>query len=104
MFTKNKVKKIIAKIRETSLPETIYLFGSYAAGKTGENSDLDICVIKENFADKQQELVKIKKGLFGFDIPMDILLFNKESFSKRKNIWGSIQYEIFHKGIKVYDR
>ena len=104
MVTKEKAEKAIESIRKSVEPDEIYFFGSYVSGNTKENSDLDICIIKDDVANKHQLLLKAKKSLFNIGIPIDLLLFNKEKFDKRRNIWGSIQYEIFHNGLKVYER
>jgi predicted nucleotidyltransferase len=104
MYSREKVKQIVEKIRETSQPDKIYLFGSYASGKPKEKSDLDICIIKNNFQDKNHELLKVKKSIFNIGVPIDILLFSGENFAKRQNVWGSVQYEIFHNGAIMYEK
>ncbi|OGB90856.1 hypothetical protein A2625_07435 [candidate division WOR-1 bacterium RIFCSPHIGHO2_01_FULL_53_15] len=104
MLTKEKADKAVDEIKKAIDPDEIYLFGSYISGQAKENSDLDICIIKDNVKDKHQLLLKAKKGLMNIGMPIDMLLFNKESFVRRQNIWGSVQYEIFHKGRKVYGR
>jgi len=102
--SQERIKEIIEKIKDSTQPDKVYLFGSYASGTAKENSDLDICIIKNNFKDKNEELIKAKKAVFDFGIPMDILLFKEDSFAKRQNLWGSVQYEIFNKGIKMYEK
>jgi predicted nucleotidyltransferase len=104
MYSKAEIQQVVEKIKEAVAPDAVYLFGSYASGRPTKNSDVDICVIKNNFQDKNAELVNIKKNTFAFNIPMDILLLKGDDFRKRQDIWGSVQYEIFHKGTKVYEK
>lgn len=104
MVTKENADQVVETIKETIHPDKIYLFGSYVSGKTKENSDLDVCIIKDNVEDKHKELFKIRKQLFDVEIPLDLLLLNNAMFEKRKNIWGTIQYEISHNGVKVYEK
>jgi uncharacterized protein len=104
MVTKEKADKAVEEIRKAIDPDEIYLFGSYVSGQGKENSDLDVCIIKDDVKDKHQLLLKAKRGLMNIGMPIDMLLFNKEGFARRQNIWGSVQYEIFHKGRKVYGR
>lgn len=101
---KGKIKQIVKKLKAAIQPDKIYLFGSYASGTSKKNSDIDLCIIKDKFKDKHQELNKAKRALFSLGIPLDILFFNDKTFADRKDIWGSVQYEIFHKGIKLYER
>lgn len=103
-YSKQKLKLIVNKIKSAIQPDKIYLFGSQASGTSKKTSDIDLCIIKNGFEDKHEELLKAKRALFPMGIPLDILLFNDQAFSERKNIWGSVQYEIFHKGIKLYER
>ena len=104
MVTKEKADKAVDEIKKAIDPDEIYLFGSYVSGQTKENSDLDICIIKDDVKDKHQLLLKAKRGLINIGMPIDMLLFSKEAFVRRQNVWGSVQYEIFHKGRKVYGR
>lgn len=104
MITKEKIDQVVSIIKNTVDPDAIYLFGSFVSGKVKQNSDLDICIVKDKVDDKHEELLKAKKGLFKIGIPLDILLFSSANLFKRKNVWGSVQYEICHKGKKVYEK
>lgn len=104
MVTKTKVNQTIKLIKDSVDPDAIYLFGSYVSGKVKENSDLDICIIKDGVKDKHILLYKAKRSIFNLGMPTDILFFSQENFTKRHNLWGTVQYEIFHKGLKVYER
>ncbi|MFH1825662.1 MAG: nucleotidyltransferase domain-containing protein [bacterium] len=104
MYSQDKIQQLVDKIKDSIQPDKIYLFGSYASGTPSEHSDIDICIIKNDSKDKNQELIKVKKATYYLGIPMDILLFKEKDFAKRKDIWGSVQYEIFHKGKKLYER
>ena len=104
MYSQEKINELVSQVKEAAKPDKIYLFGSYAAGKAKDSSDIDLCVIKNGLQDKQKELSKIKKNIFGVAIPVDILLFEEKTFNKRKNVWGSVQYEISHNGKLVYEK
>jgi len=104
MYSQEKINELVSQVKEASQPDKIYLFGSYASGKAKDSSDIDLCIIKNGLQDKQKELSKIKKTIFGLAIPVDILLFEEAAFDKRKNIWGSVQYEISRNGKVVYEK
>ena len=104
MYSQKEIRELVKKIQEVSGPDKVYLFGSYASGRARENSDVDICIIKNDFAAKSEELLKVKKMILNVDKPVDILLFKEADFTKRQNIWGSVQYEVFHNGIKMYEK
>lgn len=104
MAEEKDVDLIVSKIKDAVQPEKIYLFGSYAHGSPNANSDLDLCLIKNNFRNKQEELAKARKSIWGINMPIDLLLFDEKGFASRKDLWGSVQYEIFHNGKIVYER
>lgn len=104
----NMNNKIIDEIKEKIVkevkPKTIILFGSMVNDRLNENSDIDVCVIEDKAADKTKQYVKIRKALMGIVWPMDILLMDSGEFGRRKDIWGTVQYEIDKKGIILYER
>ena len=93
---------MIAKIiNQTVKSESVYLFGSYASGSPHANSDLDIAIIKTNIKDKHEDLYQIRKALSYLSIPMDLLLFESKDYDSKVNVYGTVQYEIAHKGRKL---
>jgi len=46
-------------------------------------------------------LYEIRKALFNFGIPMDLVLFDDKSYKKQQSIYGTVQYEIAHKGKRL---
>lgn len=102
MTKKEQVDQIVEEIKGTMRPNEIYLFGSYVSGKIKENSDIDICIIKDGVKNKHEELLRVKRNIFKLGLPTDILLLSRKRFADRRDIWGTVQYEIFHKGRKVY--
>lgn len=101
MISSQQINKIVKIIKKTTDPQAVFLFGSYATGTANENSDLDIVIIKNNIRDKHKELFKIRKALFENWVPMDLLLMDEAEYNNRKAVYGTIQYEIAHKGKKI---
>ena len=63
MVKEKEIKKIAEKIAKEYKPEKIILFGSYAWGKPGPNSDVDLFVVKKT--DNTREMArKIGRLLF----------------------------------------
>jgi predicted nucleotidyltransferase len=103
MNTNPDFKSIIEKIVEFSHPKAIYLFGSYAYGKPSENSDIDLCIIKNRIKDKLKTLRKIRLGLYDLPYPLDLILLSEKEFRNGKDIWWTIQGQINEKGKKIYE-
>jgi predicted nucleotidyltransferase len=84
-----KVKKII-------------LYGSYASGKAGKDSDIDLVVVSDDFKnmDLWERLRLLGRARMGIKRPMEILGFTEEEFAE-KPIGSFISDEVKSKGIVV---
>jgi uncharacterized protein len=104
----NEIETIKKQIVDALLPlnpEKIILFGSYAYGTPNENSDLDIMVIEQDYENKWDEKLKIKKMLSSIKLSKDILLEKKDFFEQHisdewintawydANKYGQVLYE-----------
>jgi predicted nucleotidyltransferase len=83
MISTEQIATIVNTIRTRFNPTKIYLFGSYAHGTAGENSDLDILVVKHTVTDKMKELIDIKKELISKDYSTDILLYSEKEYATK---------------------
>lgn len=99
-----EVKEIANMIAAEIKPIKIILFGSRAVGTAGPNSDIDLCVIKERVDSIPDEYIKARRSIKNTFLPIDMLFFDQVKFDKRKDIWGTVQYEIDKKGVVVYER
>lgn len=61
--------EIVRRIVAVSDPEQIILFGSYARGDTGPDSDLDLLVIKDAVTSTRAEIARIYQSLADLAIP-----------------------------------
>lgn len=103
-MTEEDIKNITDKIVIGIKPKRVVLFGSMASGKTNENSDIDLCIIKDHIEDRMKDSVAIRKVIGSNLIPLDIVVLGMDEFNRRKDIWGTVQYEIDKKGKVLYER
>ena len=83
--------------------EAIYLFGSYAYGTPGKESDLDIYVVVPDDTEDLSELygdilVRLWKKK---TVPLDLLMGRSSVFNRRKN-GPTLERIIAQKGIMLY--
>ena len=97
--TKNEIINRIKKLN----PEKIIIFGSYAYGGAGKNSDLDICVVEKNVKNKLEEKKKIRRLLKNIVIAKDILVPSEEEYNFYKNEINSVYNDIDKKGIVLWE-
>lgn len=96
------LKQQIVKSIKPLKPQKIILFGSYAYGNPNEDSDLDICVVQNNYKNKWEEKKKIREALKGIKLPKDILNPRLDEYEFYKNEYGSVYKDIEDKGIVLW--
>jgi len=80
-----KLRVITRKIVSGFHPEKIILFGSYAWGHPGPDSDLDLLVIKESSVSRREREQAVRTLLWPAGIPMDILAYTPAELEKAIN-------------------
>jgi uncharacterized protein len=101
MFPENFELLIIEKLKSLS-PVKIIIFGSYAYGIPNKDSDLDICIIKNEIKSRIKEKLEIRKLLKDIAIPKDILLSTTDEYEFYKNEFGSVFMDIDNKGKVIW--
>jgi predicted nucleotidyltransferase len=96
--TKEDINDEIVKRLKPLNPLKIILFGSYAYGTPTENSDIDICIVKENVKSKIKEKRKARRLLKDITLAKDILIPSKSEYDFYKNEYGSVYMDIDKKG------
>ena len=99
----DKLPEITRRIVETSNPEKIILFGSYARGSANADSDLDLLVILPEIAHQRQESIHIRRALRGLLIPVDLLLASSDQIERLGNTPGLIYREALREGKVLYE-
>lgn len=103
MQKKEEIKKLTEKIIKNLNPEKIILFGSYAWGKPGPDSDVDLFVVKQSSASRRNRQLEARKLLCDSDIPFDVLVYTPEEIKKRLELEDFFIKNIMTKGKILYD-
>lgn len=85
MEVQKEIQKVREQIIENYKPEKIILFGSFAYGKSTEDSDLDLLIIKRTKSPRAKRikdvLIKVKSNL-----PLEPLVYTPEELDARLNM------------------
>lgn len=73
-----KIKEVAKTIGDEFQPEKIILFGSYAWGKAGPDSDVDLFIVKET-ENTRDMARKISRFVFPRPFPMDIIVYRPDN-------------------------
>ena len=105
MKNKKILKEIVNKIISVSDAEKIILFGSWANGTPGPDSDIDLIVIKNKLKSRIKECMKIRNVLRDYNYAFDIIPIKINEFEQRaKKHINSVFYEASENGIILYEK
>jgi len=97
----NIVSQYIAVIKsEGIVVDEVYVYGSYATGKSGSDSDIDVAIISSAFGkDRYEEGKRLRQLAWRIDPRIEPLPISTQSFLE--NDWVPIIHEIKTKGIAI---
>lgn len=103
MISEEQMDSLVNTISEKFNPQKIFLFGSYAYGNPGSDSDLDLCIITDLGGKRKIDLVRdIRREVRPyFQIPMDILIYEDKEFNERAILNNTLEYKILKQGILI---
>lgn len=99
-----QLPEITRRIVQTSNPDKIILFGSYARGKANADSDLDLLVIVPKAQHLRQESIRVRRALRGLLVPVDIIVATSEQIRRLGNVTGLVYQSALREGTVLYER
>jgi predicted nucleotidyltransferase len=108
VISEAQIAEVVKAIVENYQPEQVILFGSYAAGKAGDDSDLDLAIVKNTSQPWPKRGSEVRmairnSGQIHF-FSKDILVFTPAEMANQKDDKYSIVHEILTTGKTLYDR
>lgn len=103
MIDDKMIKQITTKLANAAHPSKIIVFGSYARGDADEGSDLDLLVIEPFFANKRDEMIRLRLAIGDVGIGVDISVFSEEEVKKWGTVPGAALYTALREGRVVYE-
>jgi uncharacterized protein len=97
------LREITGRIRAVSDPEQIILFGSYARGDAGPDSDLDLLVIEREVAAPRRASTALRRVLRGLPAPVDVIVASSSDVERYRDITGLVLYPALREGRVLYD-
>jgi predicted nucleotidyltransferase len=102
LITKDQINQVVETIVENVHPDKVILFGSYANGNPGEDSDLDLLVIKDMPRKRIQRGREIRKHLRGTGIPIDLLVYAPQEIKEWRGTKAAFITQIIEQGQVLY--
>lgn len=102
------IQDVVKAVVEASDLDRSILFGSAAREDVGPDSDVDLLVVEKESSfqcgSRWSESSRIRKALWRFPVPIDILLFTPEEIEKWKDSTNHIIARSLREGTVLYDR
>jgi predicted nucleotidyltransferase len=100
----DEISKIVKTINNVTAVNKIVLFGSFAYGNPGIESDIDLCIVTDNNLIRKRDLIKsIRRSITPVTSKaVDLLVYSEEEFNTRVKLETTLEHKIAREGITVY--
>ena len=98
------VRRVLQRLVAEYAPQRVILYGSYARGEPGPDSDIDLLIIKQTSARFLDRWTSVRRILSGTHpaIPIDTLVLTPEELDTRLARGDLFLAEILEKGEVLY--
>lgn len=97
------LNQLIERITVRFAPQKIILFGSYAGGEPGPDSDIDLLIVIDVKGSTRQKANEIDLLMADRTMPMDFIVLTPEQYERQKNIIGTIVRQADREGKVIYE-
>ena len=108
MVTIGDIRGFCKRLAAEYRPIRIVLFGSYAKGNPGLDSDVDLLVVERgdfgHDRSRRQEAGRIRRSLRGFNVGVDILVFSEAEIAKWRDSLNHVVGRALREGKTLYVR
>ena len=92
MISAETISQAVHVLVEAARPTKVILFGSYARGDARDDSDVDLLVVEPALVSKRDEMVRLRRLLRPFRIPVDLIVVSEEEFNDWAHLAGTVLY------------
>ena len=105
MLYQEQINALIAEIVSGYQPEKIYVFGSYATGKQGDDSDIDLFIVKDTMKRKLDRNREVRKCIKTYPQKgLDVFVFTPDELKQGMRKIMNIGKEAVTTGKLIYER
>ena len=103
MISQKEIEKAVRILVGAAHPSKIILFGSYARGEAGEESDLDLLIVEPTVPNKLTEMVRLRNALRPLRIPMDVVVASETEMDDWGHLPGTLYYWALKEGKTLHE-
>ncbi len=98
------IRGLVRRIADEFQPEKVVLFGSYAYGNPGPESDVDLLVVMNTSLSSRQQRLRISQAISPRPFPLDIVVRTPEELETRLKLGDPFLQEVISQGRVIYER
>ena len=98
------IREMTDRIVNAMHPIKVILFGSYARGEAGKDSDVDLLVVMPAIRNKREDAIAVRRILADLPVGKDIILTTPEELERRGAVIGSVLHPALREGKILYER
>jgi uncharacterized protein len=99
-----EIERMVKRIVEGFDPQRIILFGSYARGTFGPDSDVDLLIVMNVPGSKKEVTIEIDRALIDRRLPLDIVVVTPEDVERYRGLVGNVIRPALEEGRVLYER
>ncbi len=104
MIALDDIKRTARQLGEAAHAERVILFGSYARGEAGANSDVDLLIVAESDQPRFKRSRVLYQTLRPYPFAMDLLVYTPQEFDQARRMPLSFVSTVLREGKTVYAR
>ena len=98
------IRGLVRRMASKFQLEKVVLFGSYAYGNPGPESDVDLLVVMNTSLSSRQQRLKISQAISPRPFPLDIVVRTPEELEQRLKLGDPFLREVISQGRVIYER
>lgn len=98
------IREMACRVVDGFQPEKVILFGSFARGSGGPDSDVDLLVVLPVGQPVAERAIEIRLALRGEGLAKDIFVVSSDEFEKQRDVVGSLVHPANKEGVVLYER
>jgi predicted nucleotidyltransferase len=102
--TAHIIHEMVERIAQKFNPDKIILFGSYARGTAGPDSDIDLLVVIPVNGSKRKLAMEIDMAISDRKVPVDLIVIRPEEIDRFMHMVGTIIRPAIREGVVLYER
>ena len=103
MFTPKEINRYVHDVAAAFNPERVILFGSYATGKSTEDSDVDLLVVMNHSGRDVEQAFTIRRSI-NRNFPLDLVVRTPNEVRRRLENNDTFLSTIYSEGKTLYER